>query len=73
MKNNCLFYNGRELANDNIGPGVWLLYNYRVTEDVPKFMNGKEMKKQELMIEKREWKWYKYYADAGASLWQRLT
>ena len=52
MKNNSLFCNGRELATNNSGSGVWLLYNYRVAKDVPKFINGKEMKRQEIMIEK---------------------
>ena len=52
IKTNSLFCNGRELATDNIGPGVWLLYSYRVARDV--FINGKEMKRQELMIEQRK-------------------
>ena len=55
MKNNCLFCNGRALETDDSGPGVWLLYNYRVAKDAPKFINGKEKKKKELMIEKRKW------------------
>ena len=54
MKNNCLFCNCRELATYNSGPGVWLLYNNRVARDVSKFINGKEMKRQELIIEKRK-------------------
>ena len=48
IKTNSLFCNGRELATDNIGPGVWLLYNYRVAKGVPKFINDKEMRRKEL-------------------------
>ena len=47
MKDNCLFCNCRELATYNSGPDVWLLYNYRVAKDVPKFINGKEMRRKE--------------------------
>ena len=53
-----MFCNGGELATDNSGPGVWLLYNYRVAKDVPKFINGKEMKRQELIIQKQKWTFY---------------
>ena len=48
MKNSCLFCNCSELATYDSGPDVWLLYNYRVAKDVPKFINGKEMRRKEL-------------------------